>query len=210
MLFVREYLVDLNGGKACERAGYECKSPAAFRVQASKMLAMPNIRAAVDQNLAERGARIQVTADRVMEEIAKVAFSELRHVADWKADEHGLELVPAEDLDDDASAAIQEISTKRSYNHQTEETTVTVKVKMHDKLRALDMLGRHLGMWKGVDEEAEKWRRMTTEELLVAAKTFIPKLMESTNGPAKEPEHQVQRAVREGGAPEGAAEETAG
>lgn len=62
--FVREYLVDLNGRQAAIRAGY---SPDSARRIASDLLAIDEVRAAVDKAMAERAARTDITADKVLQ-----------------------------------------------------------------------------------------------------------------------------------------------
>src|SRR3954466_9694923 len=73
--FVAEYLVDLNATQAAIRAGY---SPASARTQAADLLTNPNISAAIAEAQAARSRRTEVTADRVVLELARVAFGDPR------------------------------------------------------------------------------------------------------------------------------------
>ena len=135
-LFVSEYLKDLNGTQAAIRAGY---SPKAAEVQASENLRKPKIQLArpEGQNAAE--ARSQVTVDRVLLELARVAFADTTLVA--YVDQGRVIIRDTADLDGDTRRAISEIS-------QSVGNTITTKVKMHDKIKALELLGRHLAMFK--------------------------------------------------------------
>lgn len=98
--FVAEYLVDLNAAKAAERAGY--KDPNIGR----QLIAKNNVSEAIREAVHRRERRTEITADRVVEELAKVGFSEAH-------DYNGAEL------------------------------------KVGNKLRALELLGRHIGLFDG-------------------------------------------------------------
>lgn len=142
--FVEEYLVDLNGGQAAKRAGYSDTNGSHYQ-QAARLLRNVNISEAVDKALAARGERLGVKADRVVKELLRIAFADSRRTMRWD-DERGLVFEPSDSLDDDTAAAISEVSEKVT------ETKKGIKreqrVKMHDKIRALELLGKHLGMWK--------------------------------------------------------------
>lgn len=153
--FVEEYLVDLNGTQAAIRAGY---SPRTANEQASRLLANVSVQEAVSEAQAKRSERTGITADRVLSELAKLGFSDIRRAVIWKGqrvtDEDSpdggetlvikhivtnhVELVSSDVVDDDTAAAISEIS----------QTKDGLKVKLHDKRAALVDIGRHLGMFK--------------------------------------------------------------
>ena len=69
--FVEEYLIDLNATQAAIRAGY---SPDSARDIGCENLTKPNIKAAIDRAMAERSRRTGINQDRVIQEIAKLAF----------------------------------------------------------------------------------------------------------------------------------------
>lgn len=77
--FVDEYLIDLNATQAAIRAGY---SPKTAAVQASRLLANAKVSAAVACAMAERSKRTGITQDRVLMELAKVAFIKLTDIID--------------------------------------------------------------------------------------------------------------------------------
>ena len=79
-LFVDEYLIDLNATQAYIRAGYKNFDSAG--VEANKTLNIPKVRAAVDAALAERSRRTGINQDRVVEELAKLAFVKASDVID--------------------------------------------------------------------------------------------------------------------------------
>ena len=79
----------------------------------------------------------------MLEELARVAFFDIREIANWG--ESGVVFVPSGDLSDDAARALVEVSSATIRGEDWEKTTL--KVKMADKLGALRDLGRHLGMF---------------------------------------------------------------
>jgi len=88
--------------------------------------------------IAERAARSGVTPERVLQEYARIAFADLRRVADWGPD--GLVVKTPEALTEADAAAISEISTAGAGSRQ-------YRVKLYDKKAALDAIARHLGMF---------------------------------------------------------------
>ena len=82
-------------------------------------------------------ARLGITRERVLREYSRMAFANLRDIADWDAE--GLEVKPSRDLTDDEAAAVAEIVTGASGGKP-------YRVKLHDKKPALDAIARYLGM----------------------------------------------------------------
>ena len=88
---------------------------------------------------AERSARTHVTQDRVVQELAILAFSDMNDFVDVSPD--GVRIKDISELPDDKRRALHEAS------ETTTEHGGTIRVKVHDKKAALDSLGRHLGMF---------------------------------------------------------------
>lgn len=139
--FVEEYLIDLNGGHAAERAGY---SPKSARQQASYLLRKPKIKRAVAAARDIRAERTQITQDRVLEELALIAFADMAEFVDWS--DAGIAVRSRERLSEGQTRAIAEVSGNVT------GTGGTVKVKLHDKRGALVDIGKHLGMFKSLHE----------------------------------------------------------
>lgn len=145
-LFVREYLVDLNATAAWIRAG---GNPTNADRVASKMMKKGTLTAmAVARALAERSTRVGITADRVLEEVAKLAFGDPRVLFR----EDGALRSPHEYNRDDA-AMIEGIKTRRiveiAVGDDGKQALVPVEiqeVKLASKAGALGMLMRHLGL----------------------------------------------------------------
>lgn len=131
--FVDEFLIDLNATQAALRAGY---SPSSARAIASENLSKPNIRDAVDAALWER---FGVSRASVVEHLARIAFANIGDYLEW--DSEGVRLKPSADLGKEMRTAIAEISIAGSGKGRT------VRLKLADKLAALEKLGRALGLF---------------------------------------------------------------
>lgn len=132
--FAEEYLIDLNATQAAIRAGY---SPDTAKEIGCENLTKPNIRACVDREMAERSKRTGVNADRVVRELAKIAFVNAADVINAK------DATLRNDASEDDTAAIQSVKVKTFGDDGLER-----EIKMADKLKALELLGKHLGMFK--------------------------------------------------------------
>lgn len=135
-LFVDEYLIDLNATQAAIRAGY---SVASARDIGCENLTKPNIQEAIAKAMAERSRRTGINQDRVVEELAKLAFVNIADVVDVKTG------AVREDASKEDLACIQSIKYKTT--ESLNGTSVEREVKIADKKGNLELLGRHLGMW---------------------------------------------------------------
>jgi phage terminase small subunit len=138
--FVREFLVDLNGTQAAIRTGYAKNSAS---VQASRLLANANVQAELAKQQKKLIERTEVTAERVIEEYRRVAFALLPDYIDDSSG--GIVIRPMDELSEEQAAALCEVThTVRSDGDGSGHETV--KVKLHNKLAALDALAKHLGL----------------------------------------------------------------
>ncbi len=167
-LFVSEYLVDLNASRAAERAGYSKDSAGEIGYQ---LLQKTSISRAISKAFKRRAKRTQVDADRVIKELARIAFASIGDLARWNADT--VSLVDSEELSDDDKAAITEIVRTESGQ---------VKIKISDKLTALEKLGRHLGMFQSKKFDVSPEEKAVLEKFMdgdldvIAAATEYAKL----------------------------------
>lgn len=138
--FVDEYLVDLNATQAAIRAGYSEKSAAS---QAHELLKNPKVEAAIQAKRARLSKKLEISTERVLNELARVAFSDMRNVAEWNAG--GVDFKDSSTLSDDVAAAVSEVSSDTT--RSKDGVTVKHKIKLHDKMRALEMLSRHLNLF---------------------------------------------------------------
>ena len=133
--FVLEYLIDLDARGAAIRAGY---APRYAKDQASRLMARADVAQAIKVEMAARVQRTGITPERVIEEYARIAFADMRAVADWGPD--GLALKPAADLSDEAAAIIAYIA------EIVGPDGLQLQWKTFDKRRALESLARILGL----------------------------------------------------------------
>lgn len=137
--FVQEYLIDLNATQAAVRAGYRGDP----NTIGPRLLANVSVRSAVEAAMKEREARTHITQDRVLQELARIAFSDLRKA--YHSD--GTLKLPHE-WDDDTAASMAGLETLTSGAGGEDSPAVltTKKVKVFDKGAALTLAMRHLGM----------------------------------------------------------------
>lgn len=135
--FVQEYLVDLNATAAARRAGYSEKTA---NEQGARLLAKSSIQAAIQAAMQKRQKRVEITQDMVIKELAVIAFANATDFVTINA--NGLiNVKPTKEIPEDKLGAIASI--KYSANG------LGVEIKLYDKPRALELLGKHLGMFGG-------------------------------------------------------------
>lgn len=143
--FVDEWLIDFNGTQAAIRAGYSERSA---RSIAGRLLTKDNIQREISRRQKDLQRRTEVTQDRVVKELARIAFADMTDYAQVETrmieKDDGTELsyqavtlTETAELSADQRAAIAGI--KQGVNG--------VEVKLHDKIKALELLGRHIGMF---------------------------------------------------------------
>lgn len=145
--FIAEYMIDLNATRAAIRAGY---SPKTANEQGARLLANVSIQTELQKAMAARSKRTGISQDRVVQELARIAFVNPKDVIDTKTGE------VVENASPDDLACIQSVKVKtmdgdKGFSEERE-------IKLNDKLRALEMLGKHLGMWNdkvNLDVDAE-------------------------------------------------------
>ncbi len=152
--FVAEYLVDLNATQAAIRAGYSEKT--ADRI-GPELLGKTCVSAAIQAAIQKRQKRTEITQDRVLQELARVAFANgtdfarvvVREEPTSVVDEDGylkqvvkkvqtVEIFDTEKVDPERRAAIAGIK----------EGKYGIEVSSYDKVRALELLGKHLGLFE--------------------------------------------------------------
>jgi len=141
-LFIAEYCKDYNSTQAAIRAGYASKNA---DVQGPRILGYAGVQEGIEDHLQKRLEKIGVSKDRVLTEIARLAFSDNRKL--YRKD--GSLLMPSE-WDDEIAAAVAGVEIFEEFSGRGEErihTGTTKKVKVWDKARCLELLGRHLKLF---------------------------------------------------------------
>lgn len=140
--FVQEYLVDLNATAAAKRAGYSKKT--ADRI-GPELLGKTCVSAAIHEAIRKREKRTEITQDQVLKELASIGFARGTDYAQIQPDGH-VNLTPTEALTEGQKAAVLGVR----------ETQYGVEIKLADKVRALELLGKHLGMFTGQASDQEE------------------------------------------------------
>jgi len=149
--FCEEYIIDLNATQAAKRAGYSEKTA---NEQGSQLLAILSIQERIQELIKERSEKTKITAERVLEELALIGFSDITDLIE--IEENGLIIAKRfEDMPKGASRLLKAVKEDRIIREvsrpgsKTEEMVVHDKVKYEiwDKMKALEMIGRHLVMF---------------------------------------------------------------
>lgn len=136
--FADEYLKDLNATAAARRAGY--KDPNFGR----QLLTKTNVSEYIQKRMQAQQSRTEITQDRVLQELAAIGFARGTDYAQI-TDSGVVALTPTDRLNSQQKAAVTGIK----------ETKEGVEVKLADKVKALELLGKHLGMFDGASQSAD-------------------------------------------------------
>ncbi len=141
--FAEEYLIDLNATQAGIRAGY---SPNSARQQGQRLLSNAAMSLAIQEGMKKREERTEITQDRVLQEMALIGFSDMGDF--MRISEHG-PILDLTDLPIGATRIISEIVQVEYMegNGEDAERVKKTRLKFHSKLQALDLMGKHLGMF---------------------------------------------------------------
>ncbi len=132
--FVREYLVDSNATEAAKRAGY---SPKTAAEQGSRLLRKVKILDAIAAGQKALAATAQINAERVIRELATIAFADLGQLYDADG-----QLLPVNQLPEEARRALAGIKILKG------DGSGILEYKLWNKVDALEKLGKHLGLFR--------------------------------------------------------------
>lgn len=154
--FCDEYLIDFNASRAYKAAYKSCKSDLTARTNASKLLTKTNIQKYISEKQKEIEEKTEITQKKIIQELAKIALFNIKDIYN----ENGT-LKKVTELDDDTAKAISGVkilqkagAMKISLSKTNDEIPLehipeqTVEFKTNDKTKALELLGKHLGMFK--------------------------------------------------------------
>lgn len=155
--FIKEYLIDQNATRAAKAAGY---SEHTAHVQGARLLSNANIKAEIDKQNAKINEKLDLTIERVKEEIARLAYYDPK--AFWNEDGTAK---PIHEIDEDSRRAIAGFETAELFEGNGEKRNLAgyiKKFKLADKRGALELAARHLKML------TEKVEFSTTDAVLEA------------------------------------------
>jgi len=154
--FCQEYLIDLNGTKAAKRAKYSEKTAC---VQASQLLTKLNIQKRIAELQAKRTERTEISQDKVLIELACLGHSNIKNYIKHAADGF-IQFKDIDKISEEDAKAIEAI--KVNYKEGR------IEFKLHSKTKTLEMIGRHLGMFKDIGDQL-------AEIIFQASEKFMPK-----------------------------------
>ena len=142
--FVDEYLVDFNGTQAAIRAGYSEKTAAAT---AARLLRNVNIQNEISRRQKDLQKRTEVTQERVVMELARVAFADATDFVQVET-----RIINRGDIEVPIELAVHKETAELSADQRAAIASIKqgangVDIKLHDKIKALELLGRHIGMF---------------------------------------------------------------
>ena len=148
--FVDEFVKDLKIGPAAERAGY---TPASACTTGGILLKRKDVQNAVKKQEVALADRCHITADRVIHELANIAFLDIRELFTKRGKLKPIHLMP-----EAVTRALAGIEVTQKFRktgkaengagpREVLEFEKVTKVKVRDKMKALELLGRHLGMF---------------------------------------------------------------
>ena len=145
LIFAKEYLVDRNSTRAAIAAGYSEKSA---HSQGCRLLKHAKIRAFIDDATKDMIESLDISAKSVIEEVANSAFFDIRNIFD------GSSLKNITDLDDKTARAITSVKC-RIEKLDGENFAEVIEVKTNCKLKSLDMLAKHLGLYESDNSQKD-------------------------------------------------------
>ena len=151
-LFLLELLSDakLNPEKAALKVGYSknvARTKAYLWVSNSKQNPKPYVKEMYDKLLSKRIEKLEVTVERIEKELIKIAFTNLPDIL--KKMDYQISLDKLKNLDENEIAAISEISETNNDGFERK------RIKLHSKMRALELLGKRFKMWTDESEPIE-------------------------------------------------------
>ncbi|WMJ85483.1 terminase small subunit [Anaerocolumna sp. MB42-C2] len=177
-LFADEYLIDLNATRAYKAVYKNCKNDESAAAAGARMLRNVKVAEYIDQRMKDREKRTEVTQDKVLNELAAIAFakgSDFAQVVEEPIILHGryvmdpdtgkirtedvVRITPTDKLPEDKQKAISGIKQGKN----------GIEISTCDKVKALELLGRHLGMFKDKVEVTgninNPYENLSTDEL---------------------------------------------
>lgn len=136
--FVDEYMIDLNATQAAIRAGYSKKTAGSIAVE---NLQKPVIQAEIQKRKKAAAEKLEITRDSVLRELAAIGFSNISDFVTISG-----RMVCVKDTD---AVSVDKLPALAS----VKEGMTGIEIKLHDKVRALEMLGKYLGLFDGQTAE---------------------------------------------------------
>lgn len=165
-IFADEYLIDLNATRAYKAAYPKVKKDTAAATNGGRLLRNAEVEKYIQERMQERQERTEITQDMVLKELARLGFYDVRKLFG----DNGQPLRITE-LDDATAACVTGVKVKELFDQDGEFIGYEKEYKLADKKGSLELIGRHLGMFKdklelsGEVKGSNPYASFTTEEL---------------------------------------------
>lgn len=183
IIFANEYLIDLNGTRAYKEAYPHVKNDNTAAAAATRLMNVPEIKEYIDERIKDRLGRIEVTQDNVIQELAAVAFANCSEYSKVVTKPVMMktpsgDYVPALDSEGNQMycQAVEITETKELTRRQIKAISGIkqgkngIELSTYDKVKALELLGKHLGIFKDKVEVSgnvnNPFEELSTEQLL--------------------------------------------
>ncbi len=170
-IFADEYLIDLNATRAYRVAYPSVKKDETAAAAAARMLRNVKVQGYIAERMQERQERTEVTQDMVVRELAAIGFAKLTDYVEIRPG-GTVHIKPTTDLSDQQISAIAGIK----------EGANGIEIKLNDKEKALELLGRHLGMWN----DKLDIKTPAIDDSIKEMEAYFEQLKESGSGPPVE------------------------
>jgi phage terminase small subunit len=142
-VFARNYVIDLNASRAAIAAGYSEGRAAAT---GSELVSNRKVQRIIQELQTQRASKLELRAEKVLEEIARLAFSNMQDYT--RVDADGKAVLDLSVITRDQFAAVQEIREDTTGGTGDGERKVVLRttLKLSDKTKNLELLCRHLGL----------------------------------------------------------------
>jgi len=139
--FVEEYLIDLNATQAAIRAGYSKKTA---KSQGQRLLTHVDIKTAIDEAKRQRSKRTDINADWVLQRLAQIAEANLNDFMSLTND--GEPFIDLSEATPEQMYALSEVlvTEYKEGRGKNARDIINTKIKMSDRLKALELIGRHV------------------------------------------------------------------
>lgn len=160
--FCQQWIIDFNGARAAHVAGFGKNKTVARVVACRDLMVRGDIQKRIAELLKNRSERTQITQDMVIQELAILGFSDFTKFAKYTK-KKGLELENTKDVKGEGIRAI------KSMKQVDTKDGGSISIRLHGKEKPLELLGRHVGLFKEDNEFKEVVQYLLSEK-------FLPKI----------------------------------
>lgn len=178
--FIDNIIANIIQYKAYQLAGYKSQTDESAMASASALLRIPKIQARLAYKRAQLAKKTDISAERVIKEFARIALSDLSELYDEDGN-----IKDIQDIPEDLRRAIAGVEHVAEFDKGGKITGFTKKIKLWDKTKALENLGKHLGLFE--KDNAQK-RSLTVVEILAIVESNKAKRLKTGDMPLIEGE----------------------